>query len=143
VEFIQQNFIPVRVHIRDNAAEFKRLGAKFGAKWTPTILIIDVSGEERHRIVGFLPAEEYMGQLALGLAHSAFARDDFADAEKRFHEVVDRHSKSEAAAEALYWAGVSRYKATNDGAALSDTAAQFKKRYTETTWAKKASVWGS
>jgi hypothetical protein len=56
--------------------------------------------------------------------------------------VVERHPQSDAAAEALYWAGVSRYKATNDGAALSETAAAFKTRYTDSTWAKKASVWG-
>ncbi|MBA3258411.1 MAG: hypothetical protein H0T68_02960 [Gemmatimonadales bacterium] len=48
---------------------------------------------------------------------------------------------SEAGAEALYWVGVSRYKASNDAAALADTARQFRERYQDTSWAKKASVW--
>ena len=39
------------------------------------------------------------------------------------------------------WAGVARYKATGDAAALKDTAERFKKRYADSTWAKKASVW--
>lgn len=36
----------------------------------------------------------------------------------------------------------SRYKASNDGAALQDTARAFRQRYAGTAWAKKASVWG-
>ena len=42
----------------------------------------------------------------------------------------------------MYWAGVSRYKASNDGSALKATAQAFKQRYSDTTWAKKASIWG-
>lgn len=52
-----------------------------------------------------------------------------------------RESSGEAGAEALYWAGVSRYKATNDPSALQQTAEGFKSRFSGSTWAKKASVW--
>lgn len=142
VQLIDQNFVPVRVHVKEQPDDFKRLGAKFAAQWTPTILVIDSSGEERHRIEGFLPVDDFMAQIQLGLAQSAFARGDFPDAERRFREVVEKYPSTEAAPEALYWAGVSRYKATNDAAALAETAANFKKRYQETSWAKKASVWG-
>jgi TolA-binding protein len=79
--------------------------------------------------------------LALGLGHSAFARGEFGEAERRFRQVSERHGDSEAGAEALYWAGVSRYKASNDAAALAETARQFRERYQDTSWAKKASVW--
>lgn len=140
--FIGENFVPVRVHVREQADEFQRLGQRYGVQWTPTILVLDPSGTERHRIEGFLPAEDLLAQLELGLAHSAFARGEFAEAERRFRDVVERYPRSEAAAEALYWAGVSRYKATGDASALADTARQFKTRYTDTSWAKKASVWG-
>jgi hypothetical protein len=37
---------------------------------------------------------------------------------------------------------VTRYKATNDAAALAETTKAFKERYSDSTWAKKASVWG-
>lgn len=142
VQLIDQNFVPVRVHVKDQADDFKRLGAKFSAQWTPTILVLDSSGEERHRIEGFLPTDDFIAQLLLGLAKSAFARGDFADAERRFREIVDKYPSTEAAPEALYWAGVSRYKATNDAAALAETTEAFKQRYQDTSWAKKASVWG-
>jgi hypothetical protein len=142
VDFIERHFVPVRVHVRQNADNFKRLGARYNAQWTPTILVVDPSGEERHRIEGFLPAKPLLAQLALGLGHAAFARSDFTEAERCFATVVENYQDTDAAAEALYWAGVSKYKATNDPAALADTARQFKERYTNTTWATKASVWG-
>jgi Tetratricopeptide repeat len=140
-ELISQHFVPARVHVRDNADAFKQLGQRFSAQWTPTILIADSEGKERHRIEGFLPVDDLIAQLTLGLAHSAFARGKFAEAEPLFRRVSERHSNTEAAPEALYWAGVSRYKATNDPDALGDTARAFQSRYTETSWAKKASVW--
>jgi TolA-binding protein len=55
--------------------------------------------------------------------------------------VVERYPDSDAAPEALYWAGVSRYKATGDATALKDTAAAFGTQYRESSWAKKASIW--
>jgi TolA-binding protein len=142
VEFISKDFVPVRVHVREQAAEYKRLGERYAAQWTPTILVLDAQGEERHRIEGFLPAEDFLAQLELGLAQSAFKRGVFDEAERHFRAVVERYPNTEAAPEALYWAGVSRYKGTGEGAALADTAAQFRGRYQETSWAKKASVWG-
>jgi len=141
VKFIEDHFVPVRIHVRDQADEFKRLGAKYSAQWTPTILEIDSTGEERHRIEGFLPASDFLAQLALGLGRSAFARSDFAEAERWFREVVERYPGTDAAPEALYWAGVARYKASGDATALRETAQQFGQRYQETSWAKKAAVW--
>jgi hypothetical protein len=130
----------VRLPIHQRKDEWHRLGAKYGVQWTPGILVIDSRGEERHRIEGFLPADDLIAQLTLGLGHSAFERRKFDEAQKRFESLVD-HSNPEIAAEALYWAGVARYKATDDAAALKDTAREFDRRYTDTSWAKRASVW--
>ena len=86
--------MPVRVHARAQADEFKRLGKRYNAQWTPTILVLDAAGEERHRVEGFLPAADFIAQLALGRAKAAFANGDFAEAERRYREVVDRYPKS-------------------------------------------------
>jgi TolA-binding protein len=86
--------------------------------------------------------DDFASQLALGVAKSAFARGQFAEAQLAYQEIVSRFPKTDAAPEAQYWSGVSRYKATGDASALGDTAKQFKERYAETSWAKKASVWG-
>jgi hypothetical protein len=141
--FIQDNFIPARVHAKDQAEDFRRFGQRYNAQWTPTLLVIDPQGLERHRIEGFLPADDLLSQLVLGLGHSAFAGEQWEEAERRFREVVDRFPDSEAAPEALYWAGVSRYKGKGDPKALGETARAFSQRYKDSSWAKKASVWAA
>ena len=103
--------------------------------------MLDPDGVERHRIEGFLPAEEFVAHLVLGLGQIAFHAKQFADAQQRFREVVTSFHESDAAPEAQYWAGVSRYKATGDAVALAETARAFDQRYRDTVWAKKASVW--
>ena len=140
-QLLRDRFVTVRVHVRDNKEEFQRLGERYSAQWTPTILILDASGQERHRIEGFLPAQDFAAQLSLGAAKAAFARGEFADAERGYRDVVEQHPQSDAAAEALYWAGVSKYKASGDASALGETARAFGERYTDTPWAKKASIW--
>ena len=141
IRIIEDSFVPVRVHVKENAAAFKQLGERFGAQWTPTILIIDKNGQERYRIEGFLPADDFLAQLALGAAHTAFASGDYAAASRMFDDIVSRYPAGDAAAEAQYWAGVSRYKATGDAAALKDTARRFTEKFQDSRWAKKASVW--
>ena len=138
---ITQQFIPVRVHAKNDADAFQRLGGMFDAQWTPTTLIVDPPSTERHRVEGFLPKEDFRSQLELGLAKAAFGRGDFAGAERRFQDVLSRFPDTDAAPEAQYWAGVSRYKGNGDPAALGEIADRFKERYSDTTWAKKASVW--
>jgi TolA-binding protein len=139
--FISEQLQPVRVHVREQKDEYKRLSERYNAQWTPTVLILDSEGEERHRIEGFLPVDDFLPQVALGLAKSAFDRKDYAEAERRYREIVDKFPSTDAAAEALYWAGVSKYKASGDASALKATGAAFRERYQGTAWAKKASVW--
>jgi len=79
----------------------------------------------------------------LGLAHSAFARQDWKRAEELYRKIVEELPNTDAAPEALYWAGVAKYKASGNAAALGETAQQFKKKYAQSAWAKKASVWAA
>ncbi len=139
--FITENFIPARVHVREQPEDFQRFGERYSAHWTPAILEIDPDGTEQHRVEGFVEADDLLAQLTLGLGRSAFKAKRWEEAERHFREVVDRYGKSDAAAEALYWAGVSRYRATGDGSALAQTAAAFDTRYADSPWAKKASIW--
>lgn len=138
---ITDNFIPARLHVKEDAADFQLFGEKYNAQWTPTTVLLEPDGEEIHRIEGFLPADDFLAQLTLGLGHDAFKRKDFTSAEKHFREILERCPDTEGAAEAQYWAGVARYKATNDPKSLGETAAAFRTRYKDSSWAKKASVW--
>jgi hypothetical protein len=134
--FVTENFIPARAHVKEQPQAFER----FNAQWTPTIVVTDPDGTERHRIEGFLPADDFLAQLRLGLAHAARLTGKFDDAAKRYGELSQ--GNDDVAAESLYWAGVSKYKGTNDPSALGETAKAFKERFADSAWAKKASVWG-
>ena len=137
--FVNDHYIPVKVHIKEQPQIFER----FGVQWTPTMQVLDPDGTKRHQFEGFLPADDFLAHLKLSLAHSAFARQQWNEAERRYQEIVSTLPGSDVASEALYWVGVSQYKNTADPAALRRTAEAFKTRYVDSTWAKKASVWAS
>jgi hypothetical protein len=135
--FINENFVPVEAHIKEHPAYFHR----FDALWTPTVLILDSDGEERWRIEGYLPKDEFRAQLEMGLARVAFMHKQWAEAERRYAEVLERYPDSTSAPEALYWKGVSHYKATNDHTILGELPGQFKERYPDSVWALKTAAW--
>jgi hypothetical protein len=129
--------VAVEAHIKEHPAYFHR----FDAAWTPTVLVLDSDGTERLRIEGYLPKIEFRAHLEMGLARVAFMRKQWAEAERRYAEVVERYPDSKAAPEALYWRGVSHYKTTNDHTVLGELPSQFKEKYPDSVWALKTSVW--
>jgi hypothetical protein len=129
--------VPVEAHIKEHPAYFHR----FDAVWTPTVLVLDSDGVERFRVEGYLSKDEFRAHLEMGLARVAFAHKRWAEAEQRYAWVIERHPDSKAAPEALYWKGVSHYKATNDHTVLGELPGQFKDKYPDSVWALKASVW--
>jgi hypothetical protein len=136
--FINDTFIPLEIHIKDNPAGFHR----FDVLWTPCVLIMDPGGKERVRNEGYLPKTEFRAWLAMGLARLAFVEKNWVEAEENFDSVIRQYPESAVAAYSVYWRGVSRYKRTHDPAELSAVAGEFGHRYRESIWAKKASVWG-
>ena len=105
------------------------------------MVILDSNGNERFRIDGYLPREEFRAQLELGLARIAFMSKRFADAERLYASVLDRFPNTHAAPEALYWKGVSHYKATNDHTVLGELPDQFRQKYPNSIWALKTAAW--
>ena len=137
MQFVNQNYIPYHAHIKQQSEAFER----FGAKWTPTQIVLDPDGVERHRIEGFLPVDDFLAQLHMGLGQVGFGRNRFDEAQRHFHEAWSTHPKSFVAPEARYWEGVSAYKGSGDPQKLADTGTDLKKMYPKSEWARKASVW--
>lgn len=102
---------------------------------------MDSSGKEQWRIEGYLPKTEFRAQLEMGLARISFMHKQWADAEQRFVQVVERYPETAAAPEAVYWRGVSQYKKTNDHTVLGGVAEELGEKYPTSVWASKASVW--
>lgn len=129
--------MPLSAHIKEHAVYFHR----FDAVWTPSVIVLDPNGKERRRLEGYLPKEEFRAELELGLARVAFMAKDWATAESKYAAIVDRYPNSRAAPEALYWKGVSHYKATNDHMVLGELPALFHEKYPNSIWALKTAAW--
>jgi hypothetical protein len=79
-------------------------------------MVMDSAGNERWRLEGYLPKNDFEAFLELGLARVAFMKKDWVTAEQHFSRVAD--SGSIYAAEGVYYAGVSRYSHSHDHTVL-------------------------
>ena len=129
--------MPLEAHIKEHPAWFHR----FDALWTPTILVMDSAGVERSRIEGYLPKNWFRARLEMGLAQVAFMHKKWSDAEKAYAGVAEDHADTAAAPEAIYWRGVSHYKATNDHTVLGEVATELKQKYPDSEWTLKSLPW--
>lgn len=105
------------------------------------MLILDPEGEERLRLEGYLPKDEFRVNLEMGLARVAVMRKDWADAERRFAAVVEQYPDSKFAPEAIYWRGVSRYSTSHDSAELANVAKIFTEKHQDSIWGLKSIPW--
>jgi hypothetical protein len=135
--FIHQNFVPVEAHIKEHPAWFRR----FGAIWTPTVLIFDPEGAERWRLEGYLPKNEFRPWLEMGLARVEAMRKRWAEATERYRLLIENHPQSSFVPEAMYWRDVGAYQLSHDHNVLAELAPQLTERFPGNIWAIKASVW--
>lgn len=106
-------------------------------------MILDPNGEERWRLEGYLPKNEFRADLEMGLARLAFIRKDWADAAQRFAKIAEEHPDSKFAPQAVYYAGVSRYSGSHDGGELASTAKELGEKYPGTEWQLRSLPWAS
>ncbi|MBM4036803.1 MAG: tetratricopeptide repeat protein [Planctomycetes bacterium] len=131
-QFIEENIIPLRVRFDDPLAE------EFGLTWTPTLVTLDPQGKEHQRTVGFLPPEELIPSLMLGIAKSHFECEDYGDALSMLQAILTSYPGSGAAPEAVFLQGVAGYKRTHSAQPLKAAYEKLRARYPQSEWAKRA-----
>jgi TolA-binding protein len=102
---------------------------------------MDADGVERLRIEGYLPKNWFRARLEMGLGRVAFMHKKWADAEKIYAAVAESYADTAIAAEAIYWRGVSHYKATNDHTVLGEVAIELGAKYPDNEWTLKSLPW--
>ena len=102
---------------------------------------MDSDGRERYRIEGYLPQDWFRARLEMGVARVDFMKKKFADAEKSYAAVIERHADTAVAAEAIYWQAVCKYKATNDHTVLRPAAEELSQKYPGDEWTLKSDPW--
>jgi len=133
IEFINQHIVPLRV-----PADSKPLSDEYTVKWTPTIITLDADGRAHHRTLGFLPPDELIPSLYLGIAKSCFDVDQIDKAIVYLDNLLTEYPKSDFAPEAVYLQGVCRYKSTHDAKPLKEAYEILGKRYPSSEWVKRA-----
>lgn len=132
-EFISASVIPLRL-----AFDAQPYSTDFNVKWTPTLVTADWAGKEHYRTVGFLPPEELVPSVMLGIAKTHFDLDGFDGAIPLLDKILADYPKSSAAPEAIFLRGVSGYKSTHNPAPLKQAYERLAKEYPESEWAKRA-----
>jgi hypothetical protein len=131
--FITDRMVALRAPVSANP-----LIADFGVAWTPTLVVLDYYGKEHQRTVGYIPPDELVASLLLGIGKVGFNNDQFSEAGIQFNTLLNGYPQSAAAPEAVYLRGVARYKSSREAAALKDTYQQLLAQYPGNEWTRRA-----
>jgi hypothetical protein len=137
VGFIENRMIPAQL-----LSDAQPYSSDYNVKWTPTIITLDEDGKEHHRIIGFLPPDDFIPALLLGMAKVNFDRDMYDEAISDLEILLSSYPKSSAAPEAIYFRGVTSYKATHKPEPLKEALEQLRREYPSSEWAKRATPYG-
>lgn len=138
IEFINSNMIAVRV-----PHDKRPLAEDFKVKWTPALITLDLDGTERHRSVGFLPPEELIPSLMLGIGKAHLERGEVPQAIPQFENLVSKYPKTGSAPEAVFFLGVARFQSTHDAKFLRKAYDQLAAKYPQSEWTKRASPYST
>ena len=110
--FIEEHVVPVKL-----PHDSKPCADDYMVKWTPTLITANGGGKEHHRTVGFLPPEEMIPSVLLGVGKVHFDADRIDKALGFFDQIVEKYPKSDSTAEAIPEGGLQ-----SQGARTSEAA---------------------
>lgn len=111
---------------------------QFDISWTPTLLVQDPTGKEHHRIVGFVPVNDFLAHLKLGKGKMFFNRFRFADALASFANVIEQHPDAGVVPEAVFFQGVADYWKSHDPKGLRRAYDTLSGRFPQSEWTRRA-----
>ena len=135
---LRESFVRIKYDATKPNEWFRKLNGPAALLWTPTIRVIDHRFTETRRFTGYLAPPEFMAQIELGRAGIEIHHGRSEQALPILRAVVERWPATFAAPEALYWAGVTAFRAGGGLAALTDVWARIGIEYPESDWAQRA-----
>jgi hypothetical protein len=137
IDVISANAVPVQV---DNSkSENNVFLHSIHHIWTPDIRVLDHHGFELYRWDGFLPPPEFVARALCGFAMAQLRLKRYDRAEALYADALTRFSTTYAAPEALYYLGVTRYRAHPNGDDLLTQWANLRSRYPDSEYRVKQS----
>ncbi len=141
ISFLSENFVSMKVNVKEPDDEGRRLLAKYRLLWEPGLLYFDHRGTEIRRTVGFLPPAEFIAESQIALGKVALLYRRYSEACEHFRSAVESSSSSGVAPEALYWAGIAAFRRDgNDKNHLKRSWHELKERFPDSSWWVRAEV---
>jgi thioredoxin-related protein len=88
------------VAVRVYTNSLPQWATRFTIQYTPTVITLDGDGKEHHRTVGFLPPEEFIPSLMLGIGKAHFEAKEFTKARAILEWLLTEFPRSQAASAA-------------------------------------------
>ena len=133
-QYLQQHFVPVQYDV----VEHPEAMDQFNTPWTPTLIFQDPDGREHRRSQGYMSPRRLMAEMALARLKDAVDRRDYATANERAKETLERtQGDPDREPEAIYWASVAAYKATDESKNLIGGWNRLLDEFPQSDWAKK------
>ncbi len=132
IDMLEKHVIPVRTPFDGDVAK------EFEAKWTPFLLFLDTNKKGHHTVVGFLPPEELIPAIFVGVGKTFFDAGELDRAMGALDNVIKNHPSSHAAPEAVYFRGVCEYKKTHSAEPLKQVYEKLQAEYPANEWATRA-----
>lgn len=137
IDFISNNLVPLRI-----SADNKELGSRYAAKWTPLLLLLDASGKECYRTLGFFAPQELIPSLLLGMAKASFDSGERPASIEHCERILQEFPNSGSAPEAIYLKGVAGYIESHEVNHLKELHKTLQRDFPASTWAMRASPYG-
>jgi hypothetical protein len=132
-EFVNARMIPIQVLF-----DAQPYATDFNIKWTPTMITLDENGQEHHRVVGFLPPDQFIPAMLLGISKVNFDLERFPEALVDLEKIITEFPKAKAVPEAIFLRGVAGYKNTHDPKPLKAAYEKLQAEYPNSEWTDRA-----
>jgi hypothetical protein len=140
-ELLAEHFVGLSIDLLARHPDLKEASLGQKVMFAPTFVFADAKHRELRRFTGWLPPKSFAAELELVRATAAMQKGDLETAARLYRLVAGDYADTEAAPEALYWAGVAGFlHGKKDWAALKAAWGELASRYAGNRFATHASV---
>ena len=141
---LHEHFVCVKLNQKTSVSDIVQTMRPARLLWTPTLVFLDPHQIEVRRLVGFLPAYEFLAELHFVLGMVDILQMRHAQAVERLQHLAGQFAQAPVAAEALFWAGVAAFRHHGkDKDVLQRQWAQLHACYPQSMWWRRADVFGN
>jgi len=135
IEFINNYVIPLRVAAND----LGELSIKLVLKRVPTLLVMDFSGTEHHRMLGFYSPIDLIPAILVGISKLYFDSGELKKALSSLDELFNDYPDSTFIPEGIQIRGACLFRKTRQHKYLREVYEQLKEEYPLSEWTKRFS----